>query len=313
MAPATAALTAPSPASAPLAGADARASLEALLRERKLDRTLTTAQPLPGSDGAEPGLPFRVAALDARLMGGIPRGQVSEVVGPSSSGRTTLVWRWMAAATQAGVSVALIDTLDRFDPASAAACGIALDRLLWVRGQAISRTPGAIDPVWLPGVRAVGGPGTLLERAVDRALKSLNLVLQSGVCPVVVIDLADVPLAALRRIPYTTWLRVQRLLEGSDTTCVLLGPEPLARSVGGVTLTVQAPGSGEPRVVAQGPRPLTDVQAAQAKVQWAGGTDRARRLDGLAFDVRVASSRRQIAGRIAVRSEALADRAFAEQ
>ena len=312
MAPAAASVSAPASTSAPLAAANARATLEALLRDRKLDRTLTSAQPLPGAAGADPGLPFRVAALDARLLGGLPRGQVSEVVGPVSSGRTTLVWRWMAAATQAGVTVALVDTLDRFDPASAAACGLDLDRLLWVRGQAISRTPGAVDPVWLPGVRAVGGPGTMLERAVDRALKALNLVLQSGVCPVVVIDLADVPIQALRRIPYTTWLRVQRLIEGSDTTCVLLGPEPLARSAGGVSLTVQAPGNGEPWVVAQGPRSLAGVQA-EAKVRWAGASDRARRFGGLAFDVRVASSRRQIAGRVTVRSESLADRAGAER
>jgi hypothetical protein len=316
MAPAAAAtLPSTSTSAPPVVTATARAALEALLRDRKLDRTLTSAQSLPGAAGADPGLPFRVAALDARLLGGLPRGQVSEVVGPASSGRTTLVWRWMAAATQAGVAVGLVDTLDRFDPASAAACGLDLDRLLWVRGQAISRTPGAVDPVWLPGVRAVGGPGTLLERAIDRALKALNLVLQSGVCPVVVIDLADVPIQALRRIPYTTWLRVQRLIEGSDTTCVLLGPEPLARSAGGVTLTVQAPGSGEPRVVAQGPRPLADVPdvQAEAKVRWAGASDRARRFGGLAFDVRVASSRRQIAGRVTVRSEALADRACPER
>ena len=307
MAPAAAS----APAFVPSAAPHARASLEALLRERKLDRTFTSAHPLPGA-GADPGLPFRMAELDARLLGGLPRGQVSEVVGAASSGRTTLAWRWMAAATQAGVAVALIDTLDRFDPASAAACGLDLDRLLWVRGQAISRTPGVLDPAWLPGVRAVGGPGTLLERAIDRALKALNLVLQSGVCPVVVIDLADVPSQALRRIPYTTWLRVQRLIEGSDTTCVLLGPEPLARSAGGVTLTVQAPGSGEPRVVAQGPRPLAGLQA-EAKVRWAGASDRARRFEGLAFDVRVASSRRQIAGRVTVRSAALADQACAER
>jgi recombination protein RecA len=308
MAPAAATLA--NPSAVPAAGA--RASLEALLRERKLDRTLTTAQPFPGA-GAEPGLPFRVAALDARLMGGIPRGQVSEVVGAASSGRTTLVWRWVASATQAGLPVALIDTLDRFDPASAAACGVDLDRLLWVRGQAISRTPGVVDPAWLPGVRAVGGPGTLLERAVDRALKALNLVLQSGVCPVVVVDLADVPTAALRRIPYPTWLRVQRLLDGSDTTCVILGPEPLARSAGGVTLTVQPPDGEAPRVVTHGPRSLTAAQAGQATVRWAGAAERSRRMDGLAFDVRVASSRRQIAGRVTVRSEALVDRAFADR
>lgn len=291
MAPASAATV----ASSLLPVSSARASVEALLRQRQLDRTLTTVAPALEAAGETPGLPFQLEALDARLLGGLPRGQVSEVVGPACAGRTTLVWRWMASATASGVPVALVDTLDRFDPASAAACGIHLDRLLWVRGQAITRTTGAVDPTWLPGVRAVEGPGTLLERTIDRALKALSLILQSGVCAVAVLDLADVPLPALRRIPYATWLRLQRLIEGSETTCVVLAPEPLARSAGGVTLAVQA-----------------SADITTPHVQWTGGAERARRLGGLAFDVRVASSRRQMAGRVTVRSEALADLAWAE-
>ncbi len=131
----------------------------------------------------------------ARSAGGLPRGQVSEVVGPSSSGRTSVAWAALAAATRRGESVALVDTFDRFDPPTAHACGIDLSRLLWVRGQAVSKTSGAIDPAWLPGVRAVSGPGTFVERVIDRAIKSLNLVVQSGVCTLVVIDLIDVPAA----------------------------------------------------------------------------------------------------------------------
>ena len=201
MSPAAASLRAESPATS-------RAAVESLLRDRKLDRTLTTSRPL---DTPGPAVPFQVQGLDAYLQGGLPAGQLSEVVGPVSSGRTTLVWQWMAAATRRGDTVALIDTFDRFDPASAVACGVDLDRLLWVRGQAISKTACAVDPVWLPGVRTVDGPGTMVERTLDRALKALNLVLQSGVCPVVVLDMGDVPMTALRRIPYTTWLRVQRV------------------------------------------------------------------------------------------------------
>jgi hypothetical protein len=66
-----------------------------------------------------------------------------------------LVWAALAAATRRGETVALIDTFDRFDPPTAAACGLVLPRLLWVRGQAVSKTAVAIDPAWLPGVRAV--------------------------------------------------------------------------------------------------------------------------------------------------------------
>jgi recombination protein RecA len=287
----------------------ARAAVESLLRARRLDRTLTSSRPAAAPD---PGVPFDVQPLDTYLQGGLPAGQLSEVVGPGSSGRTTVVWRWLAAATRRGDTVALIDTFDRFDPESAAAAGIDLDRLLWVRGQAISKTGGAVDPVWLPGVRTVDGPGTMVERTVDRALKALNLVLQSGVCPVVAIDMADVPVTALRRIPYTTWLRVQRVIEGSDTTCVLVAPEPMARSAGGITLVMQAPGATP--VVSAGPgRAVMSEAAVTSHVAWRGQGARARRFDGLRFEARVSSSRRQAAGRVALAAEPRADRRWAER
>src|SRR5690606_21291058 len=117
------------------------ATVEAMLRAKKLDRTLAT--------GVAPDvevMPLDLAVLDARLAGGLPRGQRSEVVGPASSGRTSLVWAWLGAATRRGEHVALVDTFDRFDPASGAACGMDLSRLLWVRGQAISKTASAVDP-----------------------------------------------------------------------------------------------------------------------------------------------------------------------
>jgi recombination protein RecA len=304
MSPAAASLRAESPM-------PVRASVESLLRARKLDRTLTSARPL---DLPAQGVPFHVEALDTYLQGGLPAGQLSEVVGPASSGRTTLVWQWMAAATRRGDTVALVDTFDRFDPASAVACGIDLDRLLWVRGQAISKTACAVDPVWLPGVRTVDGPGTMIERTLDRALKALNLVLQSGVCPVVVLDLADVPMAALRRIPYTTWLRVQRVIEGGDTTCVLIAPESLARSAGGITLHLQAPAAVPTMPVSEraGAPTTRTTDQVTTRVAWKGDGARARRFDGLRFDVRVSSSRRQAAGRIPLAAEPRFDRLWAE-
>lgn len=253
------------------------AYLEHLLRERKLDRTLTSTFPDRGED--DDCAPFDVPALDRALGGGLPRRQISEIAGPASSGRTSLAWAWLGAATRRGEPAALIDTFDRFDPASGAACGIDLSRLLWVRGQAITKTAGALDPVWLPGVRAVDGPGTLVERTIDRALKAVNLVLQSGVCAAVVLDLADVPLAGLRRIPATTWLRLQRIISGHDTTGVLVGPVPLARSAGGVSIRTCSPA-----------RP--DGRFGGTCVRWAGTHDRARRLAGLDIAAQIASPRR---------------------
>jgi hypothetical protein len=257
----------------------AAAVLESALRARKLDCTLTTA--LPPLERTDPTalVATDVEALDACLRGGFPRGQLSEVAGPRSSGRTTLLLQVMAAATARGEVAALIDTFDRLDVPSAVAAQVRLERLLWVRGQAISKTAGETDARWIPGDETGNRPAGVLERTVDRALKALNLVLQAGGFGVVAIDLADVPPAALTRVPFTTWLRVQRAIEGSDTACVLVVPEPLARSAGGLTLTL----AGRP--------------------SWTGA-DRSRRFAGVDVRVRVVSPRRRVDGDVAIAATA---------
>ncbi len=260
----------------------AKAAVEALLRERKLDRTLTST--LPERPGEDAVAPLDFDALDRALSGGVPRGQVSEVVGPASSGRTSVAWAALAAATRRGESVALIDTFDRFDPPSAHACGMDLSKLLWVRGQAVSKTSSnhavAIDPAWLPGVRAVNGPGTFIERVIDRAIKALNLVVQSGVCTLVVIDLIDLPATALRRLPASTWFRVERAIEGSDTAVLILASMPVARSAGGRSVVLtgnREPGTGN-RTNAV-PAPGSRLPAPG--VIWRGNHDRTRRIAGV--------------------------------
>jgi hypothetical protein len=236
----------------------ALAVLETALRARKLDRTLTTA--LPPLERTDPGavLPTDVAAFDQALRGGLPRGQLSEITGPRSSGRLTMLLQLIAAVTRRGEIAAFVDTFDRLDLASVEAAGIERSQFLWIRGQAVTRGQD--------------------ERTLDRSLKALNLVLQAGGFSVVAIDLADVPMPALRRLPYTTWRRLQRSVEGSDTACVLTAAEPLARSAGGLTLTLTA-------------------QAA-----WRGASDRSRRVDGLAMEARIVSPRQRLEGEVRVRS-----------
>jgi RecA DNA recombination protein len=240
----------------------ALAHLETALRARKLDRTLTTALPLERRDESAL-VATDVAALDACLRGGVPRGQLSEIAGPSSSGRTTLALQTLAASTRRGEIAALVDTFDRLDVASAAAAGIDLDRLLWIRGS---------DRTWGPASAGPDGPDAI----VTRALKALNLVLQARGFACVVLDLADAPPVALKRIPFTTWLRVQRIIEGTDTACLLVAPQPLARSAGGLTLLL----AGRPR--------------------WTGDADRNRHLTGADVTVRVVSPRRRVDGEVKV-------------
>lgn len=75
---------------------------------------------------------FGIAELDA-LTGGLPRGCLTEIIGPDSSGRTSVLLATLAAATRRGEICALIDATDSFHPHSAVAAGIDLTRLLWVR------------------------------------------------------------------------------------------------------------------------------------------------------------------------------------
>ena len=129
----------------------------------------------------------------------------------------------LAAATARGELVALVDALDMFDVASAAATGIDLDRLLWIRGHVVSN-PGLCRD--------------MNQRAMDQAVKALTLVLQAGNFGVVAFDVGEAPSEALRRLPFTTWFRLQRMVEGSRTVCVLVGNEPMARSSAGLTVRV---------------------------------------------------------------------------
>jgi len=206
--------------------------LESLLRERKLDHTLTDRGLTPIT--TQWLIPTGMAELDTRLEGGIPRGHVSEVVGPRSSGRLAILVSALAAATSRGEAVALIDPLDMFDPVSASACGLDFQRMLWIRGEASSSARVSLSYEY----------GTL-QKSLDRAVKALNIVLQAGGFGVVVLDLGEVAPHTIKRLPYTTWLRLHRVIEGSETACVLIGSEPIARSAGGVTVQL-APGSRLP-------------------------------------------------------------------
>lgn len=203
----------------------ARADLESLLRTRQLDRTLTTALPSsqPSADPPDDDVigSTGISALDVRLLGGFPRGQLSELVGPRSSGRTSLLLGLLAAATARGELVALVDALDMLDVASAAAAGVDLDRLLWIRGHVVAN-PGLCRD--------------MNQRALEQAIRALTLVLQAGNFGLVVFDVVEAPADQLRQLPFTTWLRLQRMIEGRQTICVLAGAEPMARSSAGLTL-----------------------------------------------------------------------------
>jgi recombination protein RecA len=85
-----------------------------------------------------------IAEIDS-ATGGLPRGCLTEIYGPASSGRTSLLISILAEATARQEICALVDADDAFDPISAAAAGVRLDRLIWVR--TASPWQGGIAPL----------------------------------------------------------------------------------------------------------------------------------------------------------------------
>ncbi len=70
-------------------------------------------------------------SLDIALgVGGIPRGRITEIYGPESSGKTTLCQHIVAEAQRAGGTAAYIDMEHALDPVYAARCGVDIDNLL---------------------------------------------------------------------------------------------------------------------------------------------------------------------------------------
>lgn len=118
--------TAPSTAAAaPLTTA---AAVEGLLRDLgpRLRRGAARAEPTAR-------LATGICEIDRLLGGGFPRGRLSEIAGATSSGRTSLALALLARSTAAGEIAAVVDCADAFDPGSADAAGVSLERVLWVR------------------------------------------------------------------------------------------------------------------------------------------------------------------------------------
>src|SRR3954454_5212946 len=139
----------------------------------------------------------------------LPRGCLTEIVGPASSGRTTLLHATLSSATRRGESCAVVDTDEAFDPATADAAGVRLDRVVWIR----------------------------CAKNAEHALKTADLLIQGGGFGVVAIDLGDTPLVTARRISLTSWFRLRRAVENTPTVFLALARQSNARTC--ATLTIE--------------------------------------------------------------------------
>ena len=110
-------------------------------------------------------IPSGSLALDLALgIGGIPRGRITEIFGPESSGKTTLAQHIIAEAQKLGGTVAYIDAEHALDPTYAANCGVNVDDLLISQPdtgeQALEITEalvrsGAVDVIVIDSVAAL--------------------------------------------------------------------------------------------------------------------------------------------------------------
>ena len=136
------------------------------------------------------------------LLGDFPRGRISEINGPRSSGRTRLLHSLLALSTAQDECAALVDSSGAFDPPSAEAAGVKLEKLLWIR---------------------CGGNA-------EHALRTADLLIQAGGFGVVALDLIEASPKALARIPPTAWFRFRRSIEPTPTVLLVLADRPLTKS-----------------------------------------------------------------------------------
>ncbi len=210
-----------------------RAHLESSLGER-LSSTLLRREPV-----ALVTVSTGIAALDA-LTGGLPRGALSEITGPASSGRTSVMLAALAGATRRQEVCALVDASDSFDPASAAAAGIDLDRLLWVRcGERTSAPSQKGETPDTRTVRPRHNAGFAFCGVLEQVLKVTDLLLQGGGFGMVALDLGDVPVESARRVPLTSWFRFRRAVEPTTAVLLLIEQEACAKTCASLVVRLE--------------------------------------------------------------------------
>ena len=133
-----------------------------------------------------------LAFFDQSVGGGLPKGAITELITPPrSAGSASLVHAFIHTAYRDKYFVALIDGRDSFDPRALG--NSILRQLLWVR----------------------------CTKALE-AVKTADLLLRDGNFPLLIVDLIFNSPGELRKIPQTTWYRLQRLVESVPTACLVL-------------------------------------------------------------------------------------------
>jgi hypothetical protein len=157
---------------------------------RKLLAERFPRAPAPAASVLITGLSF----LDQTIGGGLPKSAITELLTPElTAGGASVIRALLQCAQRDRYFLALIDGRDSFDPCAFEGCYHSLRHLLWVR----------------------------CTKAFE-AIKSADLLLRDGNFPLVIVDLVLNPTEELRKIPQTSWYRLQRLVEATSTACLVL-------------------------------------------------------------------------------------------
>jgi hypothetical protein len=169
-----------------------------------------------------------IAAVDELLHGGLPVGAISELTGAVSSGRTSLTLQFVAQRTAEERACAWVDVNDAFDPESAAANGVRLKQLLWMRCREEAAPASGrwrAKPLWT---------------RLDQGLRATDLLLQAGGFAAIVLDLGDTAPEQASRIPLATWFRYREAAERTQCSLVVVGARGDAKSAAAVVLECAA-------------------------------------------------------------------------
>jgi recombination protein RecA len=192
--------------------------------ENALERRFPAALS-PGPRVARETASTGVAQIDDLLDGGLPVGAISEVVGPDCSGRTSMALAFLGRRTQEGCVCAWVDVEDAFDAESAAANGVCLKKLLWVR---CGDERGAKTQNRKPWAR------------LEQAIRATDLLLQAGGFSAIVLDLGGTAPEYARRIPLATWFRFRQAASRTQCSLVVLAQRACAQSSADVVLQCAA-------------------------------------------------------------------------
>lgn len=162
-------------------------------------------------------LPCGITALDRLIGGGIARGRISEIIGNPGAGKTSLAAAFAVSATAGGEVVAWLDADGSFDPASIAAAGVELARMLW------------IAPPVNPSLRHPAGIAVL---------KAAEWILSAGGFGLLVIDCSARPDCNGPRGPFTqsAALRLAHGAECSGAAVIVIAPHRMCGTFAALSL-----------------------------------------------------------------------------